>query len=396
MRVPVTGRIDGQPWRDHMAYDEAAELMRHLGTAAMIICLYLTGMRSQEIQGLRSGCCPDPQPAADGTTSRHLIRGYHYKNVTDDDGNHISAGQEREVPWVAITPVAHAIRVLERMVPTGELLFSAAHHDIRSLRGHPGALKNAALNLRIAHFIRWANREARAHGLPAQIIPDDPCGSVVMSRFRRSLAWHIARRPGGLIAVAIQYGHMRTVLDARTSSGYASRSRGGVHSILDVETVLAAADTAAHLRDSLDAGEKISGPAARRAFTAAATAPRFEGRIIPTQFVKKATDYLARDGLVLFDNPDALLICVFKHDTALCEPDPDANAPRQYACQPGCGNAVRTDTHARLLRERADTIDRQAAHAPHPVGTRLRHNAARLRAIADTHDTTARPAEDLA
>ena len=292
--------------------------------------------------------------------------------------------------------MVHAIRVLERIVPAGELLFSAAHHDLLGQRGLPGALKNAGLNNRISDFIQWANREAHTHGLPAQVIPDDPAGAVVMSRFRRSLAWHIARRPGGLVALAIQYGHMRTTLDARTTSGYASRSRNGMHSVLDVETALATADTAARLRDRIAAGEKISGPAARRAFTAAATAPRFEGRIVPPHFARKATAYLARDGLVLFDNPDALLICVFKHDNALCEPDPDANAPRQYACQQGCGNAIRTDTHARLLRERADTIDKQAAHAPQPIGNRLRRNATRLRAIADTHDATARTTEDLA
>lgn len=115
--VPVTGRINGKPWREHVDFDEAGELMRHLGTAAVIICLYLTGMRPQEVQGLRSGCCPAPEPAANGTPDRHLIRGRHYKNVTDDDGNHLSAGEERKVPWVAITPVVHAIRVLERMVP---------------------------------------------------------------------------------------------------------------------------------------------------------------------------------------------------------------------------------------------------------------------------------------
>jgi integrase len=396
MHVPVTGRIDGKRWREYLSYDEASELMRHLGTAAMIICLYLTGMRPQEVQGLRSGCCPDPEPASDGTTGRHLIRGHHYKNVTDDDGNHISAGEQREVPWVAITPVVHAIRVLERIVPPGELLFSAAHHDLERGHGYLGALKNTGLNRRIADFIKWANREARTHRLPEQTIPDDPAGAVVMSRFRRSLGWHIARRPGGLVALAIQYGHMRTVLDARTSSGYASRSRGGLHSVLDVETALAAADTAAHLRDHIATGAKISGPAARRAFTAAATAPRFEGRIVPHQFARKATDYLTRDGLVLFDNPDALLICVFKHDNALCEPDPDANAPRQYACQQGCGNAIRTDTHARLLRQRAATIDEQSIHTPGPLGNRLQRNAARLRALADTHDATARTAEDLA
>ncbi|MFF3578582.1 integrase [Streptomyces mirabilis] len=394
--VPVTGRINGKPWREHVDFDEAGELMRHLGTAAVIICLYLTGMRPQEVQGLRSGCCPDPEPAASGTPGRHLIRGRHYKNVTDDDGNHISAGEERKVPWVAITPVVHAIRVLERMVPPGELLLSASHHDYIYRRSLHGTLKVSALNERIEAFAAWANHEAQVHHLPDQVIPEDPHGAIGMARFRRTLAWHIARRPGGLIALAIQYGHMRTVLDARTSSAYGSRSRGGMHSVLDIETALAAADTAAHLRDRLADGEKISGPAARRAITAAATTPRFEGRIIPRTFAKKAAKFLARDGVVLYDNPDAFLICAFKHENALCDPDPDATSPRQYACQTGCGNAVRTDSNARQMRERAHEIDQLAAASPEKIARRLRRNADNLRVAADAHDATAQRAEDLA
>ncbi|MFF4305500.1 integrase [Streptomyces sp. NPDC001601] len=395
LRIPVTGRIGERPWREHMDFDEAAELMRHLGTAAAITCSYLTGMRPQEVQGLRSGCCPAPAPAADGAPGRHLIRSRHYKNVTGDDGNHISAGEEREVPWVAITPVVHAIRVLERMVPPGALLLSADHHDFLRQRNHHGALKSSALNQRIEDFVAWANREAQAQGMPEQAIPEDPHGAIGLGRFRRSLAWHIARRPGGLIALAIQYGHMRTVLDARTSSGYGSRSRRGIHSVLDVETALAAADTAAHLRDRVAAGEKVSGPAARRAVTAAATTPRFEGRIVTTNFAKKAATFLARDGIVLYDNPDAFLICAFKHDNALCEPEPGATAPRQYACQSGCGNAVRTDTHARQLRQWADEIDQLATASPEKIAKRLRRNANNLRATADAHDTTAQTAKAL-
>jgi hypothetical protein len=98
---------------------------------------------------------------------------------------------------------------------------------------------------------------------------------------------------------------MRTILDARTSSGYASRSERGIHGVLDVETALAAADTAARLEDRLAAGERISGPAARRALTAVAEAPRFEGRLVTKNFTRQATAYLTRDGLVLFDNPTA-------------------------------------------------------------------------------------------
>ncbi|WP_153483626.1 integrase [Streptomyces katsurahamanus] len=389
LQVPVHGRIGEKPWRSRIDFTEAGELMRHLSTAAAVICLYLTGMRPQEVQGLRSGCCPDPASSPDGTPGRHLIRSRHYKNVTDDDGHHISAGAEREVPWVAIAPVVRAIRVLERMVPPGELLFSSAHQDVVFQRGHHGALRNESLNRRIKAFVAWVNREAISQGLTDQTIPEDPHGAIGLARFRRSLAWHIARRPGGLVALAIQYGHMRTVLDARTSSGYGSRSRGGIHSVLDVETALAAADTAAKLRDLAAAGERLSGPAARRALTSAATAPRFEGRIVPVTFAKKAAAYLARDGAVLYDNPDSMLICVFKRDNALCEPDPGATAPRQYDCQPGCGNAVRTDTHARLLRERADEIEELAAASPGPLGRRLAANADRLRETADAHDATA-------
>lgn len=389
--TPATGRINDRPWREHIDFYEVSGLMRHLATAAMIVCLYLTGMRPQEVQSLRAGCCPDPEPDPGGTPGRHLIRSRHFKNITDHEGRHVSAGAQRAVPWVAIAPVVRAIRVLERMVPDGELLFNAACHDYSNNRGLGGALKARSLTNRVKDFVAWANREAHEHGLPGQIIPDDPHGPISLTRFRRSLAWHIARRPRGLIALAIQYGHMRTVLDARASTGYASRSRRGLHSVLDIETALAAADTAAHLRERIAAGERLSGPAARRALTAAGAAPRFEGRLVPATFAKKAAAYLARDGMVLFDNPETHLICVFKRDIALCDPDPGATAPNQHDCRRGCGNAARLDSHAHRLREHADTITQLAAHAPGPIRDRLTAAAARHHADATAHENTAQP-----
>ncbi|MET7361197.1 integrase [Streptomyces sp. NPDC005562] len=391
MQVPVTGRIEGRPWREFMDYEETPILVRHLGTVAAIVILYLTGMRPQEAQSLRSGCCPDPKPNPDGTMPRHLIRSHHYKNVRDSDGHHVSAGEERAVPWVAIMPVVNAIRVLEQMVPEGELLFSSTYHDIVGQRKQRGALKRSSLGRRIEALVSWINQEAIAHGLPDQQVPPDPHGNLGLSRLRRTLAWHIARRPGGLVALAIQYGHMRTALDARTSTGYGSRERRGFHGELDVETALAAAATAARLRDAAAAGEKISGPAARRAIVGAASIPSFEGALTTP---KAAAKFLARDGLVLFDNPDAFLICAFKRDTALCDPDPGATAPNQFACQLGCGNAIRTDSHAQAAREHADRLDARAALMPQPLGDRLRLTAGRFRALAETHDATAQTAEE--
>ncbi|MEV4968271.1 MULTISPECIES: hypothetical protein [Streptomyces] len=47
----------------------------------------------------------------------------------DEDGNHLSTGELRDVPRVAIAPAASAIRVLERIVPAGELLFGSQFHQ---------------------------------------------------------------------------------------------------------------------------------------------------------------------------------------------------------------------------------------------------------------------------
>lgn len=256
-----------------------------------------------------------------------------------------------------------------------------------------GVLKPGGLNIRIKDFVSWVNREVATHNPASQLIPDDPHGPSSPAAYEGPWPGTSPAAPGGPVALAIQYGHMSTVLDARASSPYGARSRGGIHTVLDVEPALAAADTAARLQDRLAAGERLSGPAARRALTAAAHIPRFEGRIVPRTFVHKARAYLARDGIVLYDSPEALLICAFKHDVAMCEPDPSATAPRQYNCRPGCANTVRTDGHALLLRQRAGELDQLASHLPPPLARRLRTNAARLRVTADTHDSTAQTAE---
>ena len=149
------------------------------------------------VLGLRTGCCPDPVPGPGGRTVRHLIHGYEYKNATDEQGNYHSGGAERDVPWVAIAPVVNAVRVLERMVPDGHLLFDHHAHDLHMKRPGTGSLKMSALRERIGDFVTWANHEAASHCLTGEVIPADPHGNIGLARFRRSLAWHIARRPAG-------------------------------------------------------------------------------------------------------------------------------------------------------------------------------------------------------
>jgi hypothetical protein len=92
--------------------------------------------------------------------------------------------------------------------------------------------------------------------------------------------------------------HQATSLHARLNSrygdpvwqaaeGYASRSRDGIHDLIDLETARATADTLAALHDDLENGGGISGPAARRVIRAAATAPLFRGVPITLDSARK-------------------------------------------------------------------------------------------------------------
>jgi hypothetical protein len=77
------------------------------------------------------------------------------------NGNHYSAGQVREVPWVAIPPVVAAIRVLERLVPEGGLLFDASVHTIPRGRVSTGRVFGyEAMRHRIEDFAIWASQLA--------------------------------------------------------------------------------------------------------------------------------------------------------------------------------------------------------------------------------------------
>jgi len=56
------------------------------------------------------------------------------------------------------------------------------------------------------------------------VLRTDPGKTLSLSRYRRTVAWHIARLPGGRIALAIRYGHLR----ATQSDAYGAMSRHGI------------------------------------------------------------------------------------------------------------------------------------------------------------------------
>lgn len=380
--ISITASVDGAPWIEAIDYHDVETLTRHLRTASFVVTAYLTGMRSSEVLALEPGCCPDPQQTGDTTEARrHLIRARHFKTARDEHGNHMSAGMLREAPWVAVPQVVTAIRIAEQLTDCA-LLFPSdrTSHNGRSM-SFPG------INGRIETFIAWINNHTKtSDGKPT--IPPDPHGKVGGSRFRRTLAWHIARRPGGLIALAVQYGHLRTIV----SQGYAARQRGGIHELLDLETARAAAEHLSDVHDALQRGEGISGPAAQRLIAAAHTEHHQFGGIVTTY--RQAKTLLDDPVLTVFENHEAYLTCNYDPSRALCNPNNDndkgTGAPSLDRCRNNCPNIARTDTNARQLRIKAEQLRAQAVATltPVPVADRLNQRAAQLDEIADTHDHT--------
>lgn len=351
--------------------DEILSLVGLLEAACFVVIAYLTGMRTGEVLALQAGCL---RPSSQGG-GWMLIYSRHFKSVRDEHGNHDSRGEVRTTPWVAVAPVVRAIRALEALRGGQGLLFPAGwrcnrKQDARSRSRH-------AIARSIGRFIDHLN--ARQPGT----IPDDPHGRISPVRFRRTLAWHLANQPRGLVALAIQYGHLRTAI----SEGYASRTRDGLQDLVDFETARTIAVRLSKARDDLHAGEGVSGPAAG-SFVAATEEEheQFHG-LVTSQ--RQANSLLRNQRLTVFENDKTFLWCNFRRDSALCLSPTEAGStttPRLEKCRPTCGNVARTDGQAIQLRHEADRLRRQAELMPKPAADRLTGLADNLTAQADRHD----------
>lgn len=389
---PVNGVIHGRGWKPHINFHEAPLLMTRLATAALIVILYLSGVRPGEALELQVGCCPDP--IDDGTGSiRYQLHGLFFKGARNPDGTPARGGVPREMPWTVVPPVADAIRVLERIVD-GPLLFPT---NPPWITGTPGrrqrtgdAMTTLAANARIASFIAWVNHHADSNGLDDERIPDDPDGDIVVKRFRRTIAWHIGRLPGGRIALALQYGHLRTTV---VGEGYSGRGRQGLRRVLDIETARAMADYLDTVADDLRNGQGVSGPATHRMIQAARNArSRFEGKFLTPRQLEALLD---EPEFHVYDNPIAFLTCNHDPSKALCHPERTrrnnrALPPAIDRCDPACANIARTDIHIGQLRREITELAEQVAGplTPMPLKERLKQRIATLQRIADRHERT--------
>jgi integrase len=367
LSTPVRATLDGKPWRTRpIPYEQAQVLARHLSTACYVVIAYLSGQRPGETANLERGCIEH-----DDAADLLLLRGRHWKGVRGPDGNHEPEGEIRPDPWVTVTPVERAVRVLERL------------HDARLLfpntlfvngRGEAGCLKErvgrargqSLLSLDINRLIRWINEYCEAAGRTDPIPPDPVTPEITPSRLRRTLAWFIVRQPRGLVATAIQYGHVKVKMTLGYSGSYAS----GFPDDLAFEQWLERIDTLADAHARLADGELVSGPAADEYRARVEGGARFAGRAVRT--AREANTLLANPDLQIF--PGKGMTCVLDPAKAACRLTGDERGTRATPdlddCKPHCANIARTDRDIDYLHQRAQAL-RTAVQDP--LAPTIRH-----------------------
>ncbi|MBN3459857.1 hypothetical protein JNN96_38190 [Mycobacterium sp. DSM 3803] len=258
LATPITAMLDETPWiTGPFRYDEIRHMTRLLHTACFIVIAYLSGMRTGEVLNLERGCV-----FHDGATDLWTIKGRKFKGAADHDGNKIPEGEIRDDPWVIVEQSARAASVLERLHNHRLLFPNFLHPELRRGRASHGRSREGRMPTYLADdimaFIEWVNNYADSMGRGDEKIPPDSYGRIAPARFRRTLAWHIVRKPRGLVAGAIQYGH----LHVQITLGYSGSYDSGFPDEHAFEDWLWRIEQLAEDHQRLQSGEHVSGPAA--------------------------------------------------------------------------------------------------------------------------------------
>ncbi|WP_331757958.1 hypothetical protein OG225_41740 (plasmid) [Nocardia sp. NBC_01377] len=326
--------------------------------AAYVVIAFLSGMRDSEIKHLRRGCL-QLQRDENGHTYRYKLASLAFKGETDPAGV--------QATWVVGAAAARAITVLETLQPTStDLLFAHLQNGCGAgANGQNEVITTKGTALQLNNFLSWINDYCATHHRH-DVIPtvNGRTWRLQTRQFRRTLAWFIARRPGGSIAGAIAFRH----LSIQMFEGYAGTSDSGFRAEVESEQALARGE---HLLTMTDQHEHshLVGPAAAEAarrLEQFADQARFHGKIITDE--RRLRRLMDREDPAVY--PGKYVTCVHTHDTALCQQRRDHRdtlRPDIGSCKPlVCRNVALTADNVDNLRSEITHIDRQLTTRPTP------------------------------
>lgn len=281
-----------------------------------------------------------------------------------------------------------AIALLESLHDT-ELLFPSRLPTSTGLKSRAGARAwgTAKINAELQRLQNWVN-STFTHADGKAAIPPDPVKHLHAARFRRTLAYFIVRRPRGLIAAALQYGHLNT----KVTLNYAAQGDDTWLDDLAVERLDMVLEQSEDDWTHLRGGEHVSGPSAGEYRRRAARAAAFAGRTV------RAPASVRR----LLAQADAdvhhgeAMTCVHRAETAECRKDklrvglPAGDGPDESLCRTTCTNLAYTDRDISALRKRRAVLEAAARDllAPRPLRDRAAAQAAQVSEVIEHHEAS--------
>ncbi|WP_055469080.1 hypothetical protein [Streptomyces ardesiacus] len=375
----ITGLIDGRPWRDEpITVSDLRNLIRMVASACFVVICYLSGARPGEVLNLRPGC-----RAADKETGELLIVGRRGKGYDRASLPEAETPTDQR-PWVVVAPVHDAIALLESLGDYS-FLFPASFTNPHTKRPNDfNARQVESITRDLEAFAAWVNG---TFGRPdADIpIPPDPTKHLHASRFRRTLAYFIVRRPRGLVAAALQYAHVHT----KVTLSYAGRDDSSWMDDIHLETLEMVLEQNEQDAQLLEAGEHVSGPAAEEYRHRVRTRARFAGRVVTaSRSVERLLDQT---------NPNIhhgeAMTCVWRRETAACRKArldaelPAEDGPNEGECRLSCANLAYTDRNIAVQRRLQKQWEAAAADplSPRPLRDRAAALAESSQAIVAAH-----------
>lgn len=375
----IRGRLDERPWIASIttnskgaqaSVSSLAVLARCLQAACYIVIAFFSGMRDCEVKHIKRGSL-QVKYDEDGRPYRWKLHSLAFK------GEDVASG----VPaaWVVNEAVARAITVLEKLQPPSQdYLFKRLPHMRGSRRDTNPALCNHTTNKHLNTFAAFVNRYCTEHDRTDTIAagPGRPIRLRTM-HFRRTLAWFIARRPGGVIAGAMQYRHH----SIQMFEGYAGTSDSGFRAEVESEQAIARGEAYMQMIEAhphLDLAGPAAEEAARRLKDFGERA-QLQGQVALDKH--RLQRIMKRHDPAIY--PGEYITCVNDPAKALCEKARRGNSeglPAHGGCLPlACRNVALTSENTATWQREIARIDQRLAARP-LLAPRLRQHLQQRRA----------------